>query len=109
MSYRKLLLPLSDSPCGAAALQLGLDLAQAWQAHLSVLVMRVDARSVAPLAGEGLSGAMIEDMMAATERESGDRAVALQQLFADAATAACVPQERPADGTPGATAGLEVV
>jgi nucleotide-binding universal stress UspA family protein len=43
--------------------------------------VRVDARDVAPLAGEGLSGAMIEEMMAATERESGERAERVRQLF----------------------------
>ena len=46
--YRKLLLPLSETPCGLAALRLGLDLARLWNAHLAAVVMRVDARSVAP-------------------------------------------------------------
>jgi nucleotide-binding universal stress UspA family protein len=41
----------------------------------------VDSRDVAPLAGEGLSGAMIEDMMSATEKESGQRANAVRALF----------------------------
>ena len=36
---------------------------------------------MAPLAGEGLSGAMIEEMMAATERESGERANRVRALF----------------------------
>lgn len=83
MTYRKFLLPLSDTACGEAALQLGLTLARQFDAHLAAVVIRLDARSVAPLAGEGLSGAMIEDMMAATERESTDRAAALQRLFAE--------------------------
>jgi nucleotide-binding universal stress UspA family protein len=87
MSYRKLLLPLSDTACGQAALHLGLTLARHFDAQLAAVVMRVDARSVAPLAGEGLSGAMIEDMMATTERESTDRAEALQRVFAAAVQA----------------------
>jgi nucleotide-binding universal stress UspA family protein len=81
LTYRKLLLPLSDTPCGHAALRLGVALARQFGAHLAGVVVRVDVRSVAPLAGEGLSGAMIEDMMAATERESSDRAAALESLF----------------------------
>jgi nucleotide-binding universal stress UspA family protein len=84
MSYRKFLLPLSESQAGLAALHLGLDLALLWQAHLAAVIMQVDARSVAPLAGEGLSGAMIEDMMAATERESTARAGSLTRAFAEA-------------------------
>jgi nucleotide-binding universal stress UspA family protein len=55
--------------------------ARVWNAHLHCLHVRVDARDVAPLAGEGLSGAMIEEMMAATERESGERADRVRALF----------------------------
>ncbi len=86
--YQRFLLPLSDSPGGLAALQLGLALSRRWDAELAAVVMRVDARSVAPLAGEGLSGAMIEDMMRATERESATRGAALERVFASAVAAA---------------------
>jgi nucleotide-binding universal stress UspA family protein len=55
--------------------------ARIWNAHVHCLHVRVDARDVAPLAGEGLSGAMIEEMMAATERESGERANRVHALF----------------------------
>jgi nucleotide-binding universal stress UspA family protein len=55
--------------------------ARIWSAHVSALHVRVDSRDVAPLAGEGLSGAMIEDMMSATEKESSDRAHAVRALF----------------------------
>ncbi len=105
MSYRKLLLPLSETECGQAALQLGLTLARQFGAHLAAVVVRVDARSVAPLAGEGLSGAMIEDMMAATERESTDRAVTLQAVFAAALESAGLT----ADDQTGASAALEIM
>jgi nucleotide-binding universal stress UspA family protein len=105
MSYRKLLLPLSDTECGQAALALGLTLARHFEAQLSAVVVRVDARSVAPLAGEGLSGAMIEDMMAATERESTDRAATLQRLF----TAAAQQAGLPGSASPGACAALDLV
>ena len=46
------------------------------------LHVRVDSvGDVAPLAGEGLSGAMIEEMMSATEKESSDRAHAVRSMF----------------------------
>ena len=45
------------------------------------LHVRVDSRDVAPLAGEGLSGAMIEEMMSATEKESSERAHAVRAMF----------------------------
>jgi nucleotide-binding universal stress UspA family protein len=81
MSVRKFLLPVSSSASAEVALHTGLMLAKMWNAHLLVLHIRVDSRDVAPLAGEGLSGAMIEEMMTATERESGSRALGLRDLF----------------------------
>ena len=72
---RRLLLPLTGTAAGESALATALIAARLWNAHVHCLHVRVDARDVAPLAGEGLSGAMIEEMMAATERESGSRVV----------------------------------
>jgi nucleotide-binding universal stress UspA family protein len=69
--------------------------------------MQVDARSVAPLAGEGLSGAMIEDMMAATERDSATRVSALTQAFAAALAHREGVQAAPAADT--ASAALTIV
>ena len=90
MSVRKFLLPVSSSASADAALHAGLMLAKMWNAHLQVLHIRTDARDLAPLAGEGLSGAMIEEMMTATERESGSRALGLRELFAAATEAETV-------------------
>ena len=81
MAYRRLLLPLTGTAAGEAALNTALTIARIWHSHVHCLHVRVDARDVAPLAGEGLSGAMIEEMMAATERESGDRAGRVRALF----------------------------
>ncbi|MXP65197.1 universal stress protein [Roseomonas sp. M0104] len=81
MAYRRLLLPLTGTAAGEAALHTALMVARTWNAHVHCLHVRVDARDVAPLAGEGLSGAMIEEMMAATERESGERANRVRSLF----------------------------
>jgi len=81
MAYRRLLLPLTGTAAGEAALHTALMVARIWNAHVPCLHVRVDARDVAPLAGEGLSGAMIEEMMAATERESGERAGRVHALF----------------------------
>jgi len=107
--YRKLLLPLSDTACGHVALSLGVQLAMSWRAHLAAMIVRVDAASVAPLAGEGLSGAMIEDMMAATERESAGRAQGLEGLFLAAAKAAGITVRDPDGPADEATAMLSTV
>jgi len=81
MAIRKLLLPLTGTAAGEAALSTCLMIASAWNAHVTALHVRVDSRDVAPLAGEGLSGAMIEEMMSATEKESGERAHAVRAMF----------------------------
>ena len=109
MYYRKLLLPLSDTPCGHVALSLGVTVAALWRAHLAATIVRVDAASVAPLAGEGLSGAMIEDMMAATEREGAGRALSLQGMFSAAADTAGLRLGLPKAGADEATASLTTV
>src|SRR5271157_6600642 len=81
MAIRKLLLPLTGTAAGEAALTTALMIARAWNAHVLALHVRVDSRDVAPLAGEGLSGAMIEEMMSATEKESSERAHAVRSMF----------------------------
>ena len=81
MAIRKLLLPLTGTAAGEAALATALTVARGWNAHVLALHVRVDSRDVAPLAGEGLSGAMIEEMMSATEKESNDRAHAVRSMF----------------------------
>jgi nucleotide-binding universal stress UspA family protein len=81
MAIRKLLLPLTGTAAGEAALATALTIARYWSAHVTALHVRVDSRDVAPLAGEGLSGAMIEEMMSATEKESSDRAYAVRAMF----------------------------
>ncbi len=81
MTIRKLLLPLTGTAAGEAALSTALMIANIWNAHVTALHVRVDSRDVAPLAGEGLSGAMIEEMMSATEKESTDRAHAVHNMF----------------------------
>jgi nucleotide-binding universal stress UspA family protein len=103
MAIRKLLLPVSGGAAGEAALETALRIARDWAAHLLVLHVRVDSRDVAPLAGEGLSGGMIEDMMAATETEGLSRAQAMRALFEGAMAKAGVPIGDPnavASGTP---------
>ena len=81
MPIRKILLPLTGTAAGEAALATAWCVARNFNAHLEALHVRLDSRDVAPLAGEGLSGAMIEDMMSATETESGQRAVAVRTMF----------------------------
>lgn len=81
MAIRKLLLPLTGTAAGEAALATAISVASIWKSHVSALHVRIDSRDVAPLAGEGLSGAMIEEMMSATDKESSERSHAVRLMF----------------------------
>ena len=109
MAIRKLLLPLTGTAAGEAALATALSIARLWNAHVLALHVRVDSRDVAPLAGEGLSGAMIEEMMTATERESLTRAQAVRTLFENFVAAHQVRVGEPAPGEHVATASFAAV
>lgn len=106
MPPRKLLLPLTATDAGAAALETAWTVATTFGAHLQVLHVRLDSRDVAPLAGEGLSGAMIEDMMSASETQSTQREGALRAIFDRFARSHAVPLERPAHHGDHASASL---
>lgn len=101
MAIRKILLPLTGTAAGESALTTALMTARIWNAHVTAMHVRVDSRDVAPLAGEGLSGAMIEEMMSATEKESGDRASAVRTMFERFVTAqnVVVAEARPNSGS----------
>ena len=109
MMIRKLLLPLTGTKAGEAALTSALIVARIWNAHLTALHVRVDARDVAPLAGEGLSGAMIEEMMSATEKESAERANAVHAMFTRFVANHDVIVEEPRAGATTATASFAAV
>ncbi len=105
MAIRKLLLPLTGTAAGEAALLTSLSIARLWGAHVLALHVRVDSRDVAPLAGEGLSGAMIEEMMSATEKESSHRAQAVRLMFDRfvAANSVSLSEPHPRGGGPSAS------
>jgi hypothetical protein len=109
MAIRKVLLPLTGTSAGEAALATALMTAQIWHAHVTALHVRVDSRDVAPLAGEGLSGAMIEEMMTATEKESLDRAHAVRAMFDRFAAAHSVELSEARRGSTTATASFATI
>lgn len=112
MAFRRILLPITGTAAGEAALYTALTVARIWNAHVHCLHVRVDARDVAPLAGEGLSGAMIEEMMAATEREAGERASRVRGLFdrfIEGKDVTLAESAEAAQKAPGATLSFESV
>ena len=95
MPIRKLLLPLTGTAAGEAAIETALAVAHRFNSHVMALHVRADSRDVAPLAGEGLSGAMIQEMMQATEKESGERSSAVRAMFDRQLEHMHLPMEQP--------------
>ena len=109
MPIRRILLPLNGTATGNAALATALLAARQFNAHVSALHVSADCREVAPLAGEGLSGAMVEEMMSAAEREASQRSRDVRRAFEQFVIAHDVPvgEGRPDSQTP--TAGLVTI
>ena len=77
----KILLPISSARNVEAAFILGANFARRFSAHLAVLHVRSDGRDIAPLAGEGLTGGMVEELMATAEKEGNKRTREIHDAF----------------------------
>jgi nucleotide-binding universal stress UspA family protein len=103
MSIRKILVPVSGGESGARALEVAFALAATMGAHVLGLHVRVEPADAVPFVGEGMSGALVQELMELTERESAARAVAARTLFQRAQQAAGVPSvEVPGGSMPSA-------
>ncbi len=91
MSIRKLLVPVSGDDAARPALTAALRVARQFTAHVEALHVRPDPQDSVPLLGEGVSGAMVEDLMRLTEEEAAGRAAKAQALFAESCAAFDVP------------------
>ena len=81
MSIRSILVPLDGGSDNSTVLQIALDVARGFSAHVDVLHVRADSRDVAPMFGEGMSGEMIEEMIASAERAADTTVLSVESLF----------------------------
>lgn len=81
MTLRKLLVPFGPTEGSRQALQMAFFLARTFSAHVEVLHVRPDPQDAVPLLGEGVSGAMVEELMSLTEKESAAGAAQAQEMF----------------------------
>ncbi|MEE8663775.1 MAG: universal stress protein [Acetobacter sp.] len=82
----KILLPVSSTRNIEAAFTLGRNFIRRFNAHLAVIHIQADGRDIAPLAGEGLTGGMIEELMSAAAKESVKRSEEIKDAFQTFAT-----------------------
>ena len=81
MSIRSVLVPLDGNSDNAALLRCALSVARGFSAHLDALHVRADSRDIGPMFGEGMSGEMIDEMIAAAESTSAAAAAAVEAIF----------------------------
>ncbi|MQX37664.1 universal stress protein [Roseospira navarrensis] len=71
----------SSAESGRASIETAFLAGAALGAHVEVFHVRPDPASAVPYVGEAMAGALVEEMMAAAERDARNRADALKALF----------------------------
>lgn len=82
-TIKTILAPVGDSQAAPAPLEAAFRLAALFAAHVTVLHVRPDPTAAVPLIGEGMSGAMVEEMLANVEKQSQDTAAACRAVYED--------------------------
>ncbi|MDH5557607.1 MAG: universal stress protein [Alphaproteobacteria bacterium] len=83
MAIKVILTPLFGVSSDGAALATAQAVAQKFSAHIDVMHIRADPRTMIPYIGEGMSGALIEEMIASAEQQADERAKRVRQSFDD--------------------------
>ncbi len=78
-----ILCPLSGAPENEPVLDKAYSVAKDLGSHLEVLHVEPEAKESIPLLGEGMSVAMVEDMIHIAEKEATDRASRARKMFDD--------------------------
>ncbi len=81
MTIKVVLTPLYGGASDATALAAALSVARRFSAHIDVMHVRADPRTMIPYIGEGMSGVLVEEMVASAERQAGERAARARKLF----------------------------
>ncbi len=85
---KAILVPLMGTAADDAAVATAFQLARPSGAHVEGLFVRADPRDAIPLFGEGVSGALVEEIMQAAASEGATHATEARALFARLAAAA---------------------
>ena len=98
MSYKSILVPLNGTDADARALACAYQVAQISNCHSNALHVQADSKEAVPLLGEGMSGAMIEEMIDLADRDSGERLKLAQQAYEKFVAEKGLPELQAPDG-----------
>jgi len=91
MGYGTILTPISDAATGRSALEAAVIIGRAFGAHIDVLHVQSDPRQIIPYVGEGLSGALVDEVVAAATTDSNKREDEARALFNEISEIRIVP------------------
>ena len=91
MIYRLVLVAVGNEDSSASAIDAALTVGKTFGAHVVGLHVRADSKDAVPLLGEGMSGAMIEEIVDLAEKESSKRAVTARKVFDERCARAGAP------------------
>ena len=102
MSICKILVPLDGSERDRLALTAAFSAARVFAAHVEAMHVRIQPADALPFVGEGMSAALVQELVELTERESAARAAIARETFETMRTAAELPTARvPVPGAAG--------
>ncbi|MBC8269873.1 MAG: universal stress protein [Rhodospirillaceae bacterium] len=105
MSIKTILVPIDGTEVSRTALDTALLLGRDLAAHVDVLHVATDPKDAVPLLGEGMSAAIIEEMIQLAEREATERTARAEAMFEDARSRfGLAAQESPPSGEDGSAA-----
>lgn len=91
MPIKTIVVPVDGSPASERSMRAAFIVAANHQSHVEVFHVRSDPKDAVPLLGEGMSGAMIEEMIELAEKEADERAAAARKTFDDSLAARSIP------------------
>jgi len=80
-AFRTILVPVGDSGTAPGVLDAALGLGRRFSSHVTALHVRTDPALAVPLIGEGLSAAMVDEMIGLAEVQAAKRAETARQAF----------------------------
>jgi nucleotide-binding universal stress UspA family protein len=107
MTIKVVLVPVTPTEPGESALRAAFALGRRFEAHVVAMHVRADPRNAMPYMGEGMSGIVLQEIMAAAEREAAERAKACRALFDRVSAAEGVRIVEEPGGAGGLTAAWE--
>lgn len=84
MPLNTILVPVNGTDADRSALAAAFGIGRNFDAHVDALFVKLDPRDAVPMLGEGMSGAMVEEIMRAAEAEVGHGLVLARGNFEEA-------------------------